>query len=79
LKRRGEERRGEERSCVYNYFLVWKPEGKRTLGRNSHKDEDNITMDLQKVGCGSMGRIELAMERDMWWALVNAVQKFCFP
>ena len=77
MLRRGEERRGEK--LRVQYFLVWKPEGKRPLGRNSHRYEDNITMDLQKVGCGSMGRIELAMERDMWWALVNAVQKFCFP
>jgi hypothetical protein len=49
--------------------LVGKPEGKRPLGRW----EDNIKMDLQDVGCGGMDWIELAQDRDRWWALVNAV------
>jgi len=29
--------------------LVWKPEGKRPLGRPRHRWENNIKMDLQKV------------------------------
>jgi hypothetical protein len=43
---------------------VGKPEGKRPLGRPSLRREDNIKMDLQKVGCGSMELIELAQDRD---------------
>ena len=39
-----------KRSGVYR-VLVGKPEGKRPLGRPRHKWED-ITMDLQEVGCG---------------------------
>jgi len=35
--------------------LVGKPEGKRQLGRHSSRWEDNIMMDLQKVGCGGYG------------------------
>jgi hypothetical protein len=31
--------------------LMWKPEGKRPLGRPMRRWEDNIKMDLQKVGC----------------------------
>ena len=30
--------------------LVWKPEGKRSLGRARRRWEDNIKMDLQEVG-----------------------------
>jgi hypothetical protein len=37
--------------------LVWKPEGKRPLGRPRHRWEENIKMDLQEVGCGGMGWI----------------------
>ena len=52
--------------------LVGKPEGKRPLGRPRHRWEDNITMDLQEVGCGGMDWIKLAQYRDRWRAVVNA-------
>jgi len=58
--------------------LVGKPEGKRPLGRPRRRWEDNIKMDLQEVGWG-MEWIELAQDRDRWWALVNAVINFRFP
>ena len=50
-----------------------KPERKRPLGRLRRTWEDNIKMDLQEVGCGGLDWIELAQDRDRWWALVNAV------
>jgi hypothetical protein len=34
--------------------LVGKPEGKRSLGRQRHRWEDNIKIDLQEVRCGGM-------------------------
>jgi hypothetical protein len=43
---------GEE-GGVYR-VLVRKSEGKRPLGRPRHRWEDNIRMDLQKVGYWSM-------------------------
>ena len=52
--------------------LVRKPEGKRPLGRPRSKWEDNIKMDLQEVGGGG-DWMELAQDRDRWWALVNMV------
>jgi hypothetical protein len=48
-----------ERRCVCK-VLVGKQEGKRPLGRPRRGWEDNIKIDLQEVGCGGMGWIELA-------------------
>jgi hypothetical protein len=31
-------------------ILVWKPKGKRPLGRRSPRWEDNIRMDLMEIG-----------------------------
>ena len=44
-----------ERRGVWK-VLVGKPEGRRPLGRPRCRWEDNITMDLQEVGCGGMIR-----------------------
>jgi hypothetical protein len=43
--------------------LVGKPDGKGPPGRPGYRWEDNITIDLQEVGYGSMDWIELAQER----------------
>ena len=59
--------------------LVGKPGGKRPLGRPRRRWEDNIKMNLQKVGCGGMNWIELAVDRYRWRALVNAVMNLRVP
>jgi hypothetical protein len=53
--------------------LMGKPEGKRPLGRPRHRWEDGIRMDLRELGWGSVDWIQLAQDRDRWWALVNTV------
>ena len=53
--------------------LVGKPEGKRPLGRPRRRWEDNIKMDLQEGRRGCEDRMELAQDRDKWWALVSTV------
>jgi hypothetical protein len=68
---------GEERGVCR--LLVVKPGGKRPLGRPRCRWEDNIRMVLQEVGFGSMDWIELAQDRDRWWALVNAVMNLQVP
>jgi len=68
---------GEKRG-VYR-VLMGKSEGKRPLGRPKPRWEDNIKIDLQEVGCGSMDWIELAQDRGRWRALVNAVINLRIP
>ena len=61
------ERRGVSR------VLVGKPEGKRLLWRPRRRWEDNIKMDVQKVGSRVVNWIELAQGRDRWRTLVAMV------
>jgi hypothetical protein len=48
-------------------------------GRPRHRWEDNMKMDLQEVGCGGIDWIEMAQDRERWWALVNAVMNIQVP
>jgi hypothetical protein len=50
--------------CYFNSVLE---------SQHKHAREDNIKVDLKEVGWKVMGWIELAPDRDMWQALVNAV------
>ena len=53
--------------------------GKRPLGRPTRRWEENIKMELQEVELGGMGLIDLTLDRDRWWALVNAVMNLLVP
>jgi hypothetical protein len=66
-----------ERKGVYRVW-VGKPEGKRPLGGPRHRWENNIQIDLREVGFGGIYWIELALDRDRWRALMNAVMNHCF-
>ena len=55
-----------------------KPEGKGPLGKPRSRWEDNIKMNIQEVGCGSMEWIVLAQDRDRWRALVNVAMNLRF-
>ena len=70
--------RMEEGRGVYK-VLMGKPEGKRPLGRPRSRWEDNIKMDLQEVGRGCGGWMELAQDGDRWRALVSTVMNFGVP
>jgi hypothetical protein len=64
-------RMGEVRGA-YN-ILVWRPEGKRPLGRSRRRWEDNIKMDLREIWFGDVDWMHWAQDRDRWRALVNTV------
>jgi len=67
-----------ERRGIYRVW-VGKPEGKRSLRRPRQRWEDNIRIDLQEVGCGSIDWIELAQDRNMWRDVVKAVMNLWAP
>jgi hypothetical protein len=69
-------RMGEKRGACR--ILVGRPEGRRQLGRPRHRWEDNIKMNLEKVGW-EHDWIELAQDRDKWRALANAVMNLRVP
>jgi hypothetical protein len=58
---------------------VGKPEGKRPRVRTRRRWEDNIKMDLQKVGCEGMDCTDIAQDRDRRRAVVNAVTYLRVP
>jgi len=68
---------GEGRG-VYR-LLVGRPEGKRPLGRPRRRWEDNIKMDLRKIGIGGANWIQLAHDRIQWRAFVNSVMNLWVP
>ena len=78
LRWAGHVARMEEGRDVYK-VLVWKPEGKRPLGRPRRRWEDNIKMYLEEVGRGCGNWMELAHDRDRWRALVSTVMNFGVP
>jgi hypothetical protein len=51
--------RMEEERKVYN-VLVGKPEGRRPLGRQRRRWEDEVRMDLREIGLGCVDWIRLA-------------------
>jgi len=58
--------------------IVGKLVVKRPMGRPTSRWEDNIKMDLRKVGGGG-DWMELAQDGDRWRALVNMVMNFRVP
>jgi hypothetical protein len=45
----------------------------RPLGRPWHRWEDNIKMNLKKVGCEGMDWIDVAQDRARWRAHANVI------
>jgi hypothetical protein len=70
-------RMGEGRG-VYR-MLVWRPEGKRPLGRPRRRWDDKIKMDLREIEIDGANWIRLAQDRVQWRAFVNTMMNFRVP
>ncbi|KAJ4436507.1 hypothetical protein ANN_16538 [Periplaneta americana] len=70
-------RMGESRNAYR--VLVGRPEGKRPLGSPRRRWEDNIKVDLREVGYDDRDWINLAQDRDQWWAYVRAAMNLRVP
>jgi hypothetical protein len=68
----------EEERYVYR-VLVWRPEGKRPLGRPRHRWEDNINLDLREKGIYGANWIRLAQDKVQWRGFVNTVMNLRVP
>jgi hypothetical protein len=60
-------------------ILVGKPEGKRPLGRSESWWENNIKMDLRRIGRCGMDCIDMVEDMDQWRTFVNAIMNFRVP
>jgi hypothetical protein len=70
--------RVEEGRSVYR-VLIGRPEGKRPLGRPRHRWEDNVKMNLRKIGIDGANWIRLARDRVRRRAFVNMVMNLRAP
>jgi hypothetical protein len=68
---------GEMRN-VYK-LLVGKLEGKRPRGRPGHRWENDIRTILKEIGWEDVEGVQLAQDRDQWWALENMVMNLWVP
>jgi hypothetical protein len=59
--------------------LVGRPEGKRPLGRHSHRWGDNIKIDLREIGIDGVNWIRLAWDRVQWRVFVNKIMNLWVP
>jgi hypothetical protein len=55
------------------------PEGKRPLGIPRRRWEINIKMEFEKIVCGGIDWIRLALDGVQWRALANTVMKLRVP
>jgi hypothetical protein len=57
---------------IADRILVWRPEGRRPLGRNRRRLENNIKMNLKVAGESGMDKIGVVHDRERWRGLVFA-------
>ena len=60
-------------------ILTGAPTGKRPLGRLRRRWEDNIRMDIKKIGVNMRNWVDSAQDRNYWSVLVNAALNLRVP
>ena len=60
-------------------ILTRTPTGKRPLGRPRRRWDDNIRMDLEKIGINAGNWVDSAQDRIYWRALVNEALNLRVP
>jgi hypothetical protein len=63
---------------VYN-ILGRRPEDKRTVGRRRHRWQDNVKMNLGKIGWEDVDWMHLTQDRDKRRATVNTIMNRRVP
>jgi hypothetical protein len=59
--------------------LIGRPERKTPFGRPRRGWEDNIRIDLRKIGWEYVGFMHLFQDRDLWRGFVNTVMNLWVP
>jgi hypothetical protein len=59
--------------------LVGRPEGKRPLGRPRRKWDDNIKVDIRKMGIDGLNWIRLAQDGVHWPTFINTLMNLQVP
>jgi hypothetical protein len=65
---------GGEEECMLD--IGGKARRKETTGRPRRRWMDNVKIDLRYIGWDGVDWIDMAQDRDQWWALVNTVLNF---
>jgi hypothetical protein len=60
-------------------ILVGKPEGNKPLARSRRRWKNNIRMDLRELGREDLDWMNLAQDKEHWWALLNTVMNLRVP
>ena len=55
------------------------PDGKRPLGRQWRRWENNSQTNIHEIRCGGMEWTDVAQDSDKWWTLVDAVMNLRVP
>jgi hypothetical protein len=54
-------------------------EGRGSLGRRTHRWQDNIKINLKEIACEGIGYVNRAQDAYKWRAVANTLMNLLFP